>query len=66
MSDVIQCKILVTAREAASLLAISPRTLFNLTRAFAIPHVRIGRAIRYRVSDLAAFSEERLQREVKQ
>lgn len=43
---------LVTAREAARILAISPRTLWGST----IPKVRIGRrGVRYDVDDLRKY-----------
>jgi excisionase family DNA binding protein len=44
--------ILVDAREASRLLAISPRTLWQLTKQQLVPTVRIGRSVRYRVADL--------------
>ena len=48
---------LLTAREAANRLAISERTLFTLTKAGAIPVVRIGRAVRYDPRDLRTWIE---------
>ena len=40
--------LLVDAREAARLLAISPRTLWSLSKTGEIPVVRLGkRAVRY-------------------
>lgn len=47
--------LLVNARDAAAMLALSPRKLWELTNCGAIPCVRIGRAVRYAVSDLRAF-----------
>lgn len=47
-------------REAAAYLAVSEVTLYRLTRAGKIPHVRIGRAIRWRVEDLDAFLSARV------
>jgi excisionase family DNA binding protein len=44
--------ILVDAREASRLLAISPRTLWQLTKDRSLPAVTIGRCVRYRVADL--------------
>jgi excisionase family DNA binding protein len=47
---------LLTAREAAKVLAVSERTLFSLTKSGAIPVVRIGdRGIRYDPADLRAW-----------
>lgn len=39
--------ILFTASEAAKALAISQRTLWSRTQAGDIPHLRIGRSVRY-------------------
>jgi len=47
--------LLVDAREAARLLAVSARTLWTLTDSGALPCVRIGRLVRYRPTDLAAW-----------
>ena len=47
--------LLLTGREAARMLAICERTLYTLTKAGAIPAVRIGRAMRYSVEDLRAW-----------
>jgi excisionase family DNA binding protein len=47
--------LLLTPPEAARLLAVSPRTLWQLTHDGGIPVVRFGRAVRYDVRDLLAF-----------
>jgi excisionase family DNA binding protein len=52
--------LLVTADEAARLLAVSPRTLWSLTDAGEILPVRIGRSVRYSVGELQAFVRRRL------
>jgi len=44
--------LLLTPREAAKALAISPRKLWAMTASGEIPHVRIGRCVRYPVDDL--------------
>jgi excisionase family DNA binding protein len=44
--------ILVDSREAARLLSISPRKLWDLTSHGEIPSLKFGRCVRYRVSDL--------------
>lgn len=46
---------LLTAPEAAKLLAIGARTLWRLTDDGEIPVVRIGRAVRYDRRDLLAW-----------
>ena len=40
------------AREAAKAIGISERTLWSLTAANEIPHVRVGRAVLYPVDGL--------------
>lgn len=49
---------LLRAREAAEMLAVSPRKLWELTNRGLVPCVRIGRAVRYDVRDLAAWIDE--------
>src|SRR4051794_27136329 len=46
-------------REAATALGISERTLWDLTRGNDVPHVRIGRAVRYAPEDLRAWVHAR-------
>lgn len=46
---------LVDASTAAVILGISARTLWSLTNRRAVPHRRIGRAVRYAPSELAAW-----------
>lgn len=50
---------LLTAKEASKTLAISPRKLWALTASGEIPHVRIGRNVRYQVEDLKDWIDER-------
>ena len=47
--------ILVDVREACRLLAVSRSTLFKLTSNGAIRFVKIGKAVRFRRSDLSMF-----------
>jgi excisionase family DNA binding protein len=49
--------LLLTIRQAAQLLAIGERTMWELTRRGAIPCVRIGRSVRYSPLDLRAWIE---------
>ncbi|MFP6667127.1 MAG: helix-turn-helix domain-containing protein [Pirellulales bacterium] len=44
--------LLLKPRQAAESLAISPRKLWALTASGEIPHVRIGRCVRYDFADL--------------
>ena len=49
-------KLLLTTREAAAILSISPRTLWTLTQSWIIPAIRVGvRSVRYRLSDLKTW-----------
>ena len=49
--------LLVDPKEAARLLAVSPRTLWALTfeKSPALPHVRCGRLVRYAMADLQTW-----------
>jgi len=49
---------LLTPRDAAKALAVCEKTLFNMTKAGEIPAVKIGRAVRYSVADLARWVEQ--------
>ena len=54
---------LVTAREAAKMLAVSERTLWTLADSGALPRVPIGpRCYRYDVADLRAWIAARKER----
>jgi excisionase family DNA binding protein len=50
---------LLNAEQTAKRLAISPRTLWSLTNTKEIPHLRIGRAVRYDPRDLDVWIERR-------
>ena len=52
---------LLDERQAASFLGISPGTLsvWRTTRRYPLPYIKVGRVVRYRVSDLRAFIESR-------
>ena len=43
---------LMTEREVAAYLRIQPRQLFNWRMAGLIPYIKIGKAVRFRASDL--------------
>lgn len=49
--------LLLSAKETAIALAISPRKLWGLTASGEIPHVRLGRCVRYEIRDLEAAIE---------
>lgn len=49
-------RLLLTPREAANALAICEKTLWSITAPRGpLPAVRIGRAVRYDLTDLQAF-----------
>lgn len=45
---------LLTETEACEYLRVRPRQLFNWRSAGLVPFIRIGRAVRFRVTDLDA------------
>jgi len=47
--------LLMTVKSAAESMAISQRKLWSLTKSGEIPHVRIGRSVRYAVDDLVEW-----------
>jgi excisionase family DNA binding protein len=54
-----ETRLLLTAREAAAALSISARKLWALTASGDVPHVRIGRAVRYPADALAEWVARR-------
>jgi excisionase family DNA binding protein len=51
--------VLLTVREAAEVLAVSPKTLYRMAQLGQAPHVRLGRNVRFRREDLEAWLERR-------
>ena len=51
-------RLLLTPQQAAEALAISPRKLWGMTASGEIPHIRIGRCVRYPVDDLQRWIDE--------
>ena len=49
--------LLLTPRQAAEALAISPRKLWGMTASGEIPHIRLGRSVRYPVDALQRMIE---------
>lgn len=49
---------LLTAAEVAELLSVPVSWVREATRSGAIPHVRLGRYVRYREADVLAWLEE--------
>ncbi|MEZ6104797.1 MAG: helix-turn-helix domain-containing protein [Pirellulaceae bacterium] len=54
---------LLRPREAAQWLKISERSLWTLTQRGDVDAIRIGRSVRYTITDLVAFVESRRRRE---
>jgi excisionase family DNA binding protein len=46
---------LLTPQEAARLLRLPTSTVYDLARRDVLPHIRIGRAIRFSRADLEGF-----------
>jgi excisionase family DNA binding protein len=55
MTEALTLPRLMSVSDAAKYLAISERTIWNLTSEQKLPAVRIGRAVRYDIGDLDAF-----------
>jgi excisionase family DNA binding protein len=53
--------LVVSAREAARMLSISTRTLSELTSTGEMPSLKIARRRLYRVADIEAFIEARVE-----
>ena len=47
--------LLLDAKRAAAMLGIGSRTLWSLTKAGEVPHLRIGRRVLYPVDHLTAW-----------
>jgi len=54
-STTTQPPLLLTPKQTAVILAISPRKLWGMTASGEIPHIRLGRCVRYSVDDLQRF-----------
>jgi len=54
---------LIDEKQAASILQVSPGTLsvWRSTGRYQIPFIKVGRLVRYRLSDLNAWLESRTQ-----
>ena len=52
-------KLLLKPADAAGQLAISPRTLWQLTKNGELPCVRIKRMVRYDQADITAYIESK-------
>ncbi len=50
----------VCGEQAAAMLGISPRKLWELKNTGEVPSVRIGRSVRFRPEDLQAFLDRNI------
>jgi len=52
---------LLDEKQAAEILNVTPGTLsvWRCTRRYPIPYVKVGRAVRYRLSDLETYMQSR-------
>jgi excisionase family DNA binding protein len=50
--------LLMDARDTARALCISERKLWGMTASGEIPHVRIGRSVRYSIRDIDAWIDK--------
>ena len=50
---------LLTVAELSNLLKMKPSTIYHWTSAGFVPHVKVGRFIRFRASDVEAWLEQR-------
>ena len=50
--------LLLTPKQAAEALSISPRKLWAMTASGEIPHLRIGRSVRYPVDELQRWIDD--------
>ncbi len=57
--DKLQTPLLVSTKHAAQMLSISERSLWTWTHRGDIPHVRVGRTIRYSVDTLNRWIQTR-------
>jgi excisionase family DNA binding protein len=51
--------LLLTSQQAAEVLAISPRKLWGMTASGEIPHIRLGRCVRYPIADLQRWIDDK-------
>ena len=50
-----RCSNLLTAKELAALLAVSPKTIYGYVARNLIPHYRIAASVRFRARDIAEW-----------
>jgi excisionase family DNA binding protein len=50
-----RCSNLLTAKELAALLAVSPKTIYGYVARNLIPHYRVAASVRFRARDIAEW-----------
>jgi len=60
LAEIIASDPKLTEEQAAEVLGIKPQTLsvWRCTRRYSLPYLKIGRSVRYKLSDLRAFMAE--------
>jgi excisionase family DNA binding protein len=53
---------LLTVRELAAYVRVNPFTVYRWVEQNRIPHLRVGRTLRFRLDDINQFMRERGQR----
>ncbi len=56
--------VLLNSPETAKMLSISERSLWTLMKSGSLPHVRIGRSVRYDREDLKTWIETQKQNKI--
>jgi predicted DNA-binding transcriptional regulator AlpA len=56
--DLVSSSILVNSQKASRMLAICPRKLWQMTKDRQIPHLKLGKSVRYRVADLEQWTQQ--------
>jgi excisionase family DNA binding protein len=64
--DNLEGRLLITNVEAAKLLRVSVRSLFDLTKRGEVPCIRLGRLVRYSPDELRRWIAERTGRAIKE
>ena len=57
-TESVQSPLALRPQEAANALRISPRKLWSMTASGEIPHIRLGRCVRYPVDDLQRWIDQ--------
>ena len=61
IKDAVKKRLLFSAKETRIALNISARKLWGMTASGEIPHIRLGRCVRYPVDDLQRWIDDQKQ-----